>query len=262
MTMDIAAEELLHPLIYTLKIQNKSLFDKLLNQAKQSYPKLSSEITNWYKSHPDSIDEEILTQALAREFTEQFRNKRTNWKDVNSLKDFLNWVIKYLNEFILGRPLNVGKIPVNTINSLEDFATVLNTIELQFEIERIPSVRHHVKIDKTNEKLKKGIKQRLATIQRYQTKNVEVIRETQRLIDKLNNLDSIEGTIEFVNFVRDNITDAFKFLNNSYEDINSTQIVQLKRDYLGFFIPMMNDIKMVMDTTDELKDIPDYDLFK
>ena len=78
----------------------------------------------------------------------------------------------------------------------------------------------------------------------------------------MNNLDSIEGTIEFVNFVRDNITDAFKFLNNSYEDINSTQIVQLKRDYLGFFIPMMNDIKMVMDTTEELKDIPDYDLFK
>ena len=41
----------------------------------------------------------------------------------------------------------------------------------------------------TNNKLRKGIKQRLATIQRYQTKNVEVIRETQRLIDKLNNLD-------------------------------------------------------------------------
>ena len=114
----------------------------------------------------------------------------------------------------------------------------------------------------TNNKLRKGIKQRLATIQRYQTKNVEVIRETQRLIDKLNNLDSVEGVIEFVNFVRDNITEAFKFLNNSYEDINSTQIVQLKRDYLGFFIPMMNDIKMVMDTTEELKDIPDYDLFK
>lgn len=119
-----------------------------------------------------------------------------------------------------------------------------------------------VNVVQTNNKLKKGIKQRLTTIQRYQTKNIEVIRETQRLIDKLNNLDSIEGTIEFVNFVRDNITDAFKFLNNPYEDINSTQIVQLKRDYLGFFIPMMNDIKMVMDTTDELSSIPDYDIFK
>lgn len=118
------------------------------------------------------------------------------------------------------------------------------------------------KLDKTNEKLKKGIKQRLATIQRYQTKNADVIRETQRLIDKLNNLDSIEGTIEFVNFVRDNIVDAFEFLNNSYEDINSTQIVQLKRDYLGFFIPMMNDIKMILDTTDELNNIDDYDVFK
>ena len=132
-----------------------------------------------------------------------------------------------------------------------------------FDIEKL-KIRYGglQKTIETNDKLRKGIKQRLATIQRYQTKNVEVIRETQRLIDKLNNLDSIEGTIEFVNFVRDNITDAFKFLNNSYDDINSTQIVQLKRDYLGFFIPMMNDIKTVMDTTDELKDIPDYDLFK
>ena len=114
----------------------------------------------------------------------------------------------------------------------------------------------------TNEKLRKGIKQRLATIQRYQTKNIQTIRETQRLIDQLNRLDSIEGVIEFVNYVQDNITTAFEFLNNPYEDINSTQIVQLKRDYLGFFIPMMQDIKNVIDTTDELKGIEDYDVFK
>lgn len=114
----------------------------------------------------------------------------------------------------------------------------------------------------TNEKLRKGIKQRLATIQRYQTKNIQTIRETQRLIDQLNRLDAIEGVIEFVNYVQDNITTAFEFLNNPYEDINSTQIVQLKRDYLGFFIPMMQDIKNVIDTTDELKGIEDYDVFK
>ena len=111
--------------------------------------------------------------------------------------------------------------------------------------------------------IRKGIKQRLASIKRYQTKNLDVIRNEEKLLDDLNKLDSIEGITEFVNYVSSTISDAFKFLNERPDDINSRQLVQLKRDYLSFFMPMMQDIQYVTDTTDELKQyIEDYQDFK
>jgi hypothetical protein len=52
-------------------------------------------------------------------------------------------------------------------------------------------------------------------------------------------------------------------LNERPEDINSRQLVQLKRDYLSFFMPMMRDIQFITDTTSDLKDkIQDYEDFK
>jgi hypothetical protein len=149
--------------------------------------------------------------------------------------------------------------------SIQDVVKLINTSDTQFIGITYSGTFNSIsssKIEEANKQIKIGIQQRLNSISRYQTRNIKVIQETQRLIDQLNRLDAIEGTVEFVNYVGDNIIDAFEFLNKSFDEITSTQIVQLKRDYLGFFIPMIRNIQKVLDTTTELEGIEDYDNFR
>ena len=262
-TNQIAIEECLHPFVNALYQDNADLFNSLFQQAEQEFPKLWQEIKLTYDESEYDIRQELVAQALSRTFNEEHKtNLPISFKElVNGFVEWLKGIFENLFDINDYNIINVKELPRM---SLEDISKLVNTSDTFFNIEYSGNFNSisTSEIEKVNNKIKKGINQRLATIQRYQTRNIKAIQETQRLIDQLNKLDSIEGTIEFVEYVRDNIVNAFKFLNKDISEINSTQIVQLKRDYLGFFIPMMKEIQMILDTTSELKDIPDYDNFR
>lgn len=71
LSADIAAEEILHPFVASIKSANPEAFNSLLSDAKKAYPKLAQEIEMSYKEYKD---EELVTQALSRAFNEGRRD--------------------------------------------------------------------------------------------------------------------------------------------------------------------------------------------
>lgn len=116
-------------------------------------------------------------------------------------------------------------------------------------------------LEKNSQEVKKGLKSRLDSVNRYSTRNLNTIEQLERLIDKLQREDSMQGLVDFIEHVEDTMNDSIKFLNGNIDDINSRQIVQLNRDYLGFYLPMLKNIQYLNDTTNILKSIPHYDEF-
>jgi hypothetical protein len=62
-----------------------------------------------------------------------------------------------------------------------------------------------------------------------------------------------------MNHVSDSLGDSIKFLSRPINEINSKQINQLSRDFIGFYKPLVDNIIYLMDTTDIFKDMNNYD---
>lgn len=109
----------------------------------------------------------------------------------------------------------------------------------------------------------KGLKQRLNAIQRYaiDRKRVQNEYNMQKLIDQLSKDDSKVAVVEFIQHINDTIADAVTFLNADMSKINSRQLVQLRRDYLNYYGPMIRNVSSLVENTDLLSDMPNYDLF-
>ena len=109
-----------------------------------------------------------------------------------------------------------------------------------------------------------GLESRIDTVNRYNTKNLEQISSMQKLLrqlsyDKLiNELTEAEqqmGVIRFVSYLTLDINNATKYINNALlnpNTVNSTQLNQLNTDYIGFYKPMLQEVKRLLDTTDFL----------
>lgn len=267
-TDEITIEECLHPFVNALYTENRDLFEQLFKEAEKNYQTLWQELKSTYTSDKVnySVRQELVAQVLAREFNKEHKeNKPSKFREL--VNGFLEWLKGLIQNFInpFSRDLNLIEVSKLPKMSIQDIVKLINTSDTQFVGITYSGTFNSIsssKIEEANKQIKTGIRQRLNAISRYQTRNIKVIQETQRLIDQLNRLDAIEGTVEFVNYVSDNIIDAFEFLNKSFDEITSTQIVQLKRDYLGFFIPMIRNIQKVLDTTTELEGIEDYDNFR
>lgn len=114
---------------------------------------------------------------------------------------------------------------------------------------------------KVYDSIQKGTLSRLKSIMKYKNKNLSAIDELKNIIDKLSVVESQQGAMEFVQHVKDTISVTVQFLNGPISSINSRQLVQLKRDYLGFYIPMINQLQAIIDTTDLFKD-PQFDAMR
>lgn len=106
-------------------------------------------------------------------------------------------------------------------------------------------------------KIQRGLQDRLNSIKRYTSKNPKVWRELQTLIQQLSKAESEQGMLQFIEHIQSSIGDSIEFLNKPIEDINIRQINQLSRDYVGFYKPLLDNVKYLMDTTDIFKSMPD-----
>ena len=140
-TDDVAIEEILHPFVDSLFLDNQELFQNLLKEARKSFPELSQEIENSYRKERGFSQKhrelELVTQALSRHFNKEFtENETKSFK--NAVKEFLDWfmsIIKNLGEYLTGKPFAARSIkPTATLSSI---ARLLNTSDIQFRIEEV-----------------------------------------------------------------------------------------------------------------------------
>lgn len=122
---DIAAEEMLHPFVASIRAMNSKAFYSLLKDARRAFPVLSRQIEHSYKS---DVPEEIVTQALSRAFRKDFE-EHPNHRAIRDL------IVKFWN-YVKGWFRNSGDIPIfNNIDKLyaEDLSetiTIQNLAEI------------------------------------------------------------------------------------------------------------------------------------
>tara|TARA_R110001592_G_scaffold255416_1_gene518986 strand:- start:1138 stop:6888 length:5751 start_codon:yes stop_codon:yes gene_type:complete len=126
-TDDVAIEEVLHPLVAGIKLENEQLFNNLFEESKANFPELFEKIDRLYEK---DTEEEIVTQALVKHFKKEYEKTPTQGF-LNSvaefLKNFLNKIIDFYS-VITG-----GVLPVKNITSdttLTEIAKLLNTSDL------------------------------------------------------------------------------------------------------------------------------------
>jgi len=140
-TDETAIEEILHPFVDAIKMENEGLFNSLLGEATSNFPEMVQQIEAEYNNDSRNFsdverDLEIVTQALSRHFNKEYENAPSQGF-LNKVKEFLEWlagVINNLNEYLTGRPLPVSAINANT--SMSDIAKLLNTEGIQFKLEK------------------------------------------------------------------------------------------------------------------------------
>ena len=133
-TTDIAAEEFLHPLVYTLKYNNPDLFYKLHKEAELHFSTLAQEI-NWVYNE-QSREEELVTQALARTFRQEFETQPRK-KFLDYIQEFFAWVKKIFTENVYFNP-DLKKFFLTTDNlaveNLQQLAEILNTEDTYIDV--------------------------------------------------------------------------------------------------------------------------------
>lgn len=106
--------------------------------------------------------------------------------------------------------------------------------------------------------IQRGLKNRLNSVKKYSTKNPKVWSQLQSIIQKLSNSEVEQGILQFMQHIEESINESINFLNKPIDSINARQIRQLSQDYVGFYKPLVDDIVLLMDTTDIFKDFAEY----
>ena len=142
-TSEIAAEEMLHTLVYNMMHEsgNPELFEALYTKAVESFPKLWEEIQHTYQE--DVQKEELVTQVLSRYFNSKFDEA-----DKNSIKDlidkFKDWLVKlfkelpWFNEYLQKYEISLDNI--NPLSTFEDIADILLARDSYILIKTIPDL--------------------------------------------------------------------------------------------------------------------------
>lgn len=91
-TADIKSEEMLHPFVASMHKYKPEVFNDLLNDAKNNFKKLYTELLNTYDEN--EVDEELVTQALARVFVEERLQKQKPKSFIQRmLVKFKQWIV-------------------------------------------------------------------------------------------------------------------------------------------------------------------------
>ena len=158
-TKEIAVEEVLHPFIDAVYIQNKTLFDSLLSEATTMFPELKMEIDGAYTNRRNFTqkdrDLELVTQALSRHFNREYENNPTSsWR--SKVAQFLKFFLDIINDlaiFLTGKKLTFDNAAMlNPNNNLSSIAKLLNSDDLQFKFTKENIMDNQFKFSLTPER--------------------------------------------------------------------------------------------------------------
>ena len=129
-TEDIAIEEALHILTESLIVDNKTLAYELLYEAENLFPQLVDEIRRTYEG-ADTQNREILTQALARVFRQEF-NEGERQTAESILSKFINWIKQLFGINPTTGNTIIELDELSTDITLRDFAQLINSSNAEF----------------------------------------------------------------------------------------------------------------------------------
>ena len=139
-TKETAVEEMLHPFVDAVFMENAPLFKSLLAESNKMFPVLKQQIDDAYSERRGfsqrERDLELVTQSLARHFNKQYEEQPTlKWyQKIIELLEFFADIIKDLFKTLTGKELVVGASMLKASNTLSSLARMLNTKDLQFEL--------------------------------------------------------------------------------------------------------------------------------
>tara|TARA_R100000697_G_scaffold27359_1_gene36041 strand:+ start:37923 stop:43463 length:5541 start_codon:yes stop_codon:yes gene_type:complete len=132
-----AIEEMLHPFVDALYLDNRALFDNLLVEGLELDSELAEEIAGVYdpalgfQSKDTAL--EFVTQLLSKHFNKESGKPKIGF--LRAVREFLNWfadVVKSLYSALTGKKLTVKDL--NSNMTLTDVVKMLNTESLSFEL--------------------------------------------------------------------------------------------------------------------------------
>ena len=130
-TQDIAIEEALHILTESLIADNRSLASEMLHEAQKLFPQLVEDIRRTYKGK-DTQNREILTQALARVFRQEF-NEGERQTAESILSKFVNWIKQLFGINTVTGNTIIELDQLSTDMTLRDFAQLINSSNAEFK---------------------------------------------------------------------------------------------------------------------------------
>ena len=137
-TKDTAVEEVLHPFIESLFLDNQELFKNLHREARRTFPVLNQQIKDTYKrGYSEKVRAlELVTQALVRHFNKEYESK-PNRAWYNNIIEFLKWFKDIVGDYYrkyVGQGLPLKTEYINSTATLSDIAKILNTDQLRFDL--------------------------------------------------------------------------------------------------------------------------------
>ena len=130
-TEDIAIEEALHILTESLIADNLDLAHALLHEAQKLFPQLVDDIRRTYEGTGNQ-NREILTQALARIFRQEF-NEGERQTAENILSKFINWIKQLFGINTTTGNTIIELDELSTDMTLRDFAQLINSSNAEFK---------------------------------------------------------------------------------------------------------------------------------
>ena len=141
-----AIEEVMHPFIDALYVDNSDLFNGLLEDAKKSYPKIVEQVNSAYnaKSNFDlkTRNLEIVTKALANHINNKYELGAPIDTFTNKVNQFFKWFASILNKLLSA--ISAGKLVVSpseieSATSLSEIADMILTKNVSFNFDIVPS---------------------------------------------------------------------------------------------------------------------------
>ena len=147
-TSEIAAEELLHPLVYTVSNQNWNLFQDFVAEAKRQFPKLAAQIEDRYTDargfNEFNRQLELVTQVLARHVNKKFNAGEKGSKLSKLIDQFFNYIGSLVSQFVgkfTGKDHDFDDIKKITLSELAD---IILAEDSQFKVYTTWEIQHNL----------------------------------------------------------------------------------------------------------------------
>lgn len=152
-------EEFLHPVVNTICKSNPELANKLIEEARQDFPDLISQIEFLYRKQSKEVqNEEIITQVLSKYLNKEISNNGTNSRNLFTyIKAFFEKIFNLFNKILFNEiiftendDIKIDGTYIKDVLNYEYLAKVINTKGLSFTDTLDSSeVRHHKKEERS-----------------------------------------------------------------------------------------------------------------
>lgn len=147
-TSEIAAEELLHPLVYTVAWQNYNLFQDFIKEASKEFPKLAAQIQDTY-TEARGFNEfnrqlELVTQVLARHVNKKFKSGEKGNKLSKLINTFFNYIGSTISNFVgkfTGKDYDFNDIKKMSLSELADIVLAEDS---KFHVYTTEEIQHNI----------------------------------------------------------------------------------------------------------------------